>query len=729
MWLAIFTVTFFRQASPLFSRDFAPAALQISAPEVVQYYFCIDEMKMPVTVSGTDATVIFSLFTKDYAAGIRNIRNGYLGWHYVNLVDTCIYVSAPYEFSPGTHEIVWDGRASTGTRVGQGEYYYYLWAYDHEGTGETVSRYMDFTPSGDSFLTHDSEGYPLVNPVFFSGGNTYHTGKEPTMVTRSKWIVGSDPYDESFVETTSFYAWIDRGALAFYPDNKDFFFSSMFVPLSAEYHGNSQSQVMRKFRWVPNGEAQLQKDWGEEGVSLIDSWIPPEWFHTSGVFSDGDYFLHFVNMRESDGEYETELVTVDIEDGQIVDEIDLGPWWIDKDDADDGGLKFAGPATIGAKDGYLIFGSHSSCLIQFINIYLGLENKSDFLAWENGNGDFIGDRNFREDALRPWLCHDSGNARRAFSLGIDKNNFVNFPAYDIGDVSFGLLGPDGTGIGYFTLAGENSITNPVMSIVDYGSAYDGMYYRDTAAVPDSSGIRFVGSDCIQGIIVGMWDIFESYHYKIGPYCTGNIASLSFTQEVISFIHKTFSGIIEIGVFSPSGMSLGMYRLYRKSPDSITVIVSGDDPISPELDGIIENEPIILRIWDYDTATEYLVDAVTESGELRYHQDSVTVVDSLIIFDVTGVHEKTQPQEFSLSQNYPNPFNAVTSISFNLPQDRFVTLKIFNVLGEEVETCAADVFSAGTHTVEWDAATYSNGIYLYRLEARSFARTKKLMLLK
>ena len=212
--------------------DFSPTMLALAAPDMVGYDFDGSSLEIPVEVFGTEATVIFSIFTKDSAQNIKNIRNGHIGWHYVNSIDTCMYVSSPYKFSPGRKIVEWDGNASDGTRVNNGEYRYYLWAYDHTDMGQTVTRNKDIAPTDFLCLTHDIEGNPFNYPVLFSGGNTYHTGNEPAYVTRSKWIVGNDPNDESLVETTGYSAWIDRGALAVDQYENDCFFTAMFMPNS-----------------------------------------------------------------------------------------------------------------------------------------------------------------------------------------------------------------------------------------------------------------------------------------------------------------------------------------------------------------------------------------------------------------------------------------------------------------------------------------------------------------
>jgi hypothetical protein len=88
-----------------------------------------------------------------------------------------------------------------------------------------------------------------------------------------------------------------------------------------------------------------------------------------------------------------------------------------------------------------------------------------------------------------------------------------------------------------------------------------------------------------------------------------------------------------------------------------------------------------------------------------------------------------PTVYSLGQNYPNPFNPSTEISFALPNSGQVELIVYNVLGQEVETLVDRHMEAGNHTVTWNAANYSSGVYFYRLNAERFTQTLKMMLLK
>ena len=84
---------------------------------------------------------------------------------------------------------------------------------------------------------------------------------------------------------------------------------------------------------------------------------------------------------------------------------------------------------------------------------------------------------------------------------------------------------------------------------------------------------------------------------------------------------------------------------------------------------------------------------------------------------------------TLLGNYPNPFNPSTRILYALSQDAHVTLRIYNVLGQEVKTLVNEIQDAGFKSAEFDASNLSSGVYFYQLQAKNFAETKKLVLMK
>ncbi|HMU41935.1 MAG TPA: T9SS type A sorting domain-containing protein [Ignavibacteriaceae bacterium] len=92
-------------------------------------------------------------------------------------------------------------------------------------------------------------------------------------------------------------------------------------------------------------------------------------------------------------------------------------------------------------------------------------------------------------------------------------------------------------------------------------------------------------------------------------------------------------------------------------------------------------------------------------------------------------ETDLPSNFNLAQNYPNPFNPSTKIRYSVPISEFVTLKVYDVLGNEVAALVNEEKPAGTYEVNFNASQLSSGIYFYKLQAGSFVETKKMILLR
>jgi len=91
--------------------------------------------------------------------------------------------------------------------------------------------------------------------------------------------------------------------------------------------------------------------------------------------------------------------------------------------------------------------------------------------------------------------------------------------------------------------------------------------------------------------------------------------------------------------------------------------------------------------------------------------------------------------FQLYQNYPNPFNPAITIKFNLPKTSYVTLKIYNILGQEIRTILYEHREAGYHSVKWDGTNnyglkVSSGIYIYRITTdKGYTKARKMVSLK
>ncbi len=101
----------------------------------------------------------------------------------------------------------------------------------------------------------------------------------------------------------------------------------------------------------------------------------------------------------------------------------------------------------------------------------------------------------------------------------------------------------------------------------------------------------------------------------------------------------------------------------------------------------------------------------------------------IFNDIAGVNEEIVNESYDLSQNYPNPFNPLTTINYQVPELSYVTMKVYNVLGNEVATLVNEEKAAGNYEVKLNASNLPSGVYFYQLHAGSFIETKKMILMK
>jgi Secretion system C-terminal sorting domain len=108
-------------------------------------------------------------------------------------------------------------------------------------------------------------------------------------------------------------------------------------------------------------------------------------------------------------------------------------------------------------------------------------------------------------------------------------------------------------------------------------------------------------------------------------------------------------------------------------------------------------------------------------ELKNYEQNATAIRS---------NKKDQlPSAFKLAQNYPNPFNPTTNINYSVPRNSFVTIKVYDVLGNQIETLVNEEKAAGNYFVRFDGANLASGVYFCRMEAGNFVSTKKLVLMK
>jgi len=110
--------------------------------------------------------------------------------------------------------------------------------------------------------------------------------------------------------------------------------------------------------------------------------------------------------------------------------------------------------------------------------------------------------------------------------------------------------------------------------------------------------------------------------------------------------------------------------------------------------------------------------------------TTAVVDDLSFGSASSVEQiEENPKRYNLSQNYPNPFNPTTNIEYSIPEQSYVELKIYDVLGNEVASLVNTTQEAGKYDIKFDASGLSSGLYIYKLNAGNFTSSRKMMLLK
>lgn len=123
-----------------------------------------------------------------------------------------------------------------------------------------------------------------------------------------------------------------------------------------------------------------------------------------------------------------------------------------------------------------------------------------------------------------------------------------------------------------------------------------------------------------------------------------------------------------------------------------------------------------------------IDDVIDNGTYYYRLKQVDFNGSFTYSEIVEV-DITQPLEFTLEQNYPNPFNPSTEIKYQIPVAGFVSLKIYDVLGNEVSNLVNEEKPAGSYNEEINLVNFPSGVYFYTLQAGKFIETRKMILLK
>ena len=118
-----------------------------------------------------------------------------------------------------------------------------------------------------------------------------------------------------------------------------------------------------------------------------------------------------------------------------------------------------------------------------------------------------------------------------------------------------------------------------------------------------------------------------------------------------------------------------------------------------------------------------------TGNYKYRLRQIDFNGNFEYFELAEEVSIGIPDKFELSQNYPNPFNPVTKINYELRVTNYVSLKVFDILGNEIKSLVSNNQPAGSYEISFDGEGLSSGIYFYNLSAGSLSETKRMTLLK
>jgi hypothetical protein len=159
-------------------------------------------------------------------------------------------------------------------------------------------------------------------------------------------------------------------------------------------------------------------------------------------------------------------------------------------------------------------------------------------------------------------------------------------------------------------------------------------------------------------------------------------------------------------------------------------------------GSLESEQEVTDFTEFIVDIEYttgdnpdkaVIEFTIDSSQIdnQLHQGSLWYVDYLRFDTLSAVNNQfdPKPHNFYLFQNYPNPFNPITTIKYQIPELSFVTLKVFDVLGNEIETLVREEKTFGNYEISWNAENLPSGVYFCRLKAGDFISEKKMIVIK
>ena len=363
------------------------------------------------------------------------------------------------------------------------------------------------------------------------------------------------------------------------------------------------------------------------------------------------------------------------------------------------------------------------------------------IVWNNSLYYFGGSSNWSGTTLYPFIYKFDGVSWGLYDT-IPDNNVFSFAATLVGDEVY-LNGGDRA-----NAATLNRKYNMISKEWDYLTPSPNLQYGFglTSEVYDGKIYLFNnGGDVFVYDISG--DTWETKTKNTGSGIYPNIRSILYNND----IYLTGWGNYGFYKYSPSTdqwtqLANTPYQVYACSMgiiDNLIYCIGGNDGFnyatykSAMIYNVNDNSWTIdtvaissYRDWmasaEYEGSFYVLGGLGTEGSG-----NAVDIVERIIPYGTVNVEDEPEaiPNVYKLNQNYPNPFNPSTIINFQVPEESFVTLKIYDILGSEVKTLVNENKLVGSYNIHFDATGLASGIYFYKLNVNRFSETKKMILMK
>jgi hypothetical protein len=318
--------------------------------------------------------------------------------------------------------------------------------------------------------------------------------------------------------------------------------------------------------------------------------------------------------------------------------------------------------------------------------------------------------------------NDGSGGEAIDSIGIVVGRLVAF-------YPFNNAGNDASGF-----ENHGSVFGAVAAEDRFGNSNSAYYFdgsNDYIRIPNHASLNNQHEICIS-FWIKIAQFFDREAYPISHGNWENRWKVSVTNKGIRWTIKTTSGIKDLD----SQTILLLDSLYHVAAlyngSELKIYINGILDAASNWSGLILKTDIDLAIAQHLPGSNgYNFKGVLD--DIRIYNHALSELEIRDLYDIETGLEKSEieqlPQEYYLSQNYPNPFNSSTVITYQLPQSSNVVLDIYNIAGQKVATLISDAKPAGYHRFEWRAQNLASGVYYYRLQADTYVKTRKLLLLK